>query len=181
MAILADPTLTWIARLVLVAVLAGAAVAKLRSLEEFVGVVANYRLLPQALVRPVAYLLPPVELVLAVGLIAPGTRPAPAVATAALLLVFALAMAVNIARGRTQIDCGCFASSLKQYLSWTLVGRNLALVALCALAAVPTGTRAVTWLDGVTVVAATAAIAILYAAISRLGAFGPSGGGRKEA
>lgn len=181
MSILADPTLTWVARLVLALVLGWAAVAKLRSLEEFVGVVGNYRLLLEFLVRPVAYLLPPVELVLAVGLIVPATQTPAAVATAALLVVFALAMIVNIKRGRTQIDCGCFASSLKQYLSWTLVARNLVLVALAALAAVPAGGRMVTWLDLATMVLATVAIAIVYATISRLGSFEPAGGRRKEA
>jgi hypothetical protein len=51
----------------------------------------------------------------------------------ALLLVFAAAMAINIRRGRTQIDCGCGLSALRQGLGWPLVARNLALAAVLGL------------------------------------------------
>jgi len=36
-------------------------------------------------------------------------------------------MAVNLERGRHDIDCGCFQSALRQTLSWTLVWRNVCL------------------------------------------------------
>ena len=39
-------------------------------------------------------------------------------------------MAINLARGRRNIDCGCFQSALKQRLSWVLVARNVVLAAL---------------------------------------------------
>ncbi|MEF9603853.1 methylamine utilization protein MauE, partial [Paracoccus sp. PXZ] len=56
---------------------------------------------------------------------------APAAITAAgLLLVFAAALAINVLRGRTQIDCGCFRNGLKQPVSWLLVLRNLVLTGL---------------------------------------------------
>lgn len=48
----------------------------------------------------------------------------------ALLLLFAAAMAINLARGRADIDCGCGQSFLKQTLSWSLVARNAALAAM---------------------------------------------------
>ncbi|HEX4178601.1 MAG TPA: MauE/DoxX family redox-associated membrane protein, partial [Rhizomicrobium sp.] len=38
--------------------------------------------------------------------------------------VFALAMGINIRRGRDRIDCGCGETFLRQTLSWTLVMRN---------------------------------------------------------
>jgi len=180
MSVLADPALTWIARLVLVLVFGWAAIAKLRALEEFVGVVSNYRLLPEALVRPVAWVLPPLELACAIGLLVPATSAPAAAATAGLLLVFAGAMAINIRRGRTQIDCGCFAATLKQHLSPMLVGRNLVLVALGGLAAMPARARPLTWLDSVTIVLAVLGFAALYAAISQLGALGTAAGRRKE-
>ena len=104
---------------------------------EFQGVVANYRLLPDALVVPFAVVLPPLEaavgVLLPAGVFAPWTE---AVA-AALLALFAVAMAINIRRGRTDIDCGCFQSALKQTLGWTLVARNAALVLLLGVAALP--------------------------------------------
>lgn len=112
-----------------------AAYGKLRHWAVFQGVVANYRLLPEVLVLPVAYALPPVEAALGAALLLGLGFPLPEIGAIALLLLFAFAMALNIVRGRRHIDCGCFQSALKQTLSWTLVLRNLVLVLL--LAALP--------------------------------------------
>ena len=46
-----------------------------------------------------------------------------------------LAIAINVLRGRTQIDCGCFRNGMKQRISWAMVGRNVLLTAM-ALGAV---------------------------------------------
>ena len=164
-----DPVAVWTARLVLAAVFAMAAFAKLRSLEEFVGVVHNYRTLPEFLVRPIAYGLPQLEAAIALALLLEPTRSAGAILAAALLALFALAMALNLARGRVEIDCGCFAAALRQRISWALVGRNVTLIALAALA-VPTVTvaRVLTWLDAVTIVAASSTAVLLYVAFTQL-------------
>jgi len=106
-----------------------AAIAKLRHRALLEGVIANYRLLPSALTGPAALLLPPVELALGTALLLSAHWLA-ALGAMALLLVFAAAMAINIRRGRSQIDCGCGRSQLRQPLSWLLVGRNVALAAL---------------------------------------------------
>jgi hypothetical protein len=94
------------------------------------GVIANYRLLPGWAVGPAAALLPPLELLLAVLLLSAQLQPWPVIAAIALLLLFAAAMAINVTRGRTHIDCGCGQEFLAQHLSWTLVARNLVLGAL---------------------------------------------------
>ncbi len=95
------------------------------------GVVGNYRLLPAWAVAPVAMLLPLVELALGIALLlAPVLRVlalGAGLAAAGLLLVFALAMAVNLRRGRGFIDCGCGDPDTRQPLSWWLVGRNVLL------------------------------------------------------
>lgn len=106
-----------------------AGTAKLRDRQLLPGVVANYRLLPGVLVSPVALMLPVVELGTGIALIL-GLRPAAPLAAIGLLLLFALAMAINIRRGRRHIDCGCGHSALGQTLSWALVGRNLGLALL---------------------------------------------------
>jgi hypothetical protein len=111
-----------------------AAFGKLRHRLEFQGVVSNYRLLPEAVVPAFALLLPPIEMAVAATLLfAPS--PWAALCAAALLVLFAVAMGINIRRGRRHIDCGCFQSSLKQTLSWILVARNLALALLLAIPA----------------------------------------------
>ena len=111
-----------------------AAYGKFRHGAPFQGVVANYRLLPDAMVAPAAYLIPPVELLLGATLLLGLAIPWPELGAAALLLLFALAMGINLRRGRRHIDCGCFQSALKQTLSWTLVIRNVVLALLMAVA-----------------------------------------------
>ncbi|MGN7871451.1 MauE/DoxX family redox-associated membrane protein [Paracoccus sp. 22332] len=115
-----------------------AALSKLRNLDEFHGVVRNFRLMPDALARTVAYLLPPVEMATAIAIAVPATSQVATALAGALLLVFGAAMAINVLRGRSQIDCGCFRNGLKQPLSWGVVARNAALAtAAFAAAAVP--------------------------------------------
>jgi uncharacterized membrane protein YphA (DoxX/SURF4 family) len=110
-----------------------AAISKMRRWSTFEGVVANYRLLPGALDRLVAWALPPMELLLAVAL-AFGLPYAEAAASG-LLCVFAAAMAINLGRGRRYIDCGCFDASLRQTLRWSLVSRNVLLALLLIVVA----------------------------------------------
>jgi uncharacterized membrane protein YphA (DoxX/SURF4 family) len=88
------------------------------------GVVGNYRLLPSFLVLPVSLVLPPLETVLGFLLVCGVGGPWPALAGMVLLGVFAMAMLININRGRTHIDCGCGDGFLKQPLRLSLVGRN---------------------------------------------------------
>ena len=179
MELLHDPAAIWAARLALAVVFALAAIAKLRALDEFFGVVHNYRVLPEALVRPVAYGLPPVEAAIALGLLIEPTRMPAASGAALLLLVFGLAMAANLVRGRVGIDCGCFASALKQRISWSLVTRNVVLIGLALLALQsPQPARALTWLDLVTVGTAVLGMVLLYVAFTQLRSLAPPAGPR---
>lgn len=114
-----------------------AAVQKMQHWRLLPGVIANYRLLPGWAVSPAASLLPPLELLLAIALLSAQAQPWPALAAIALLLLFAGAMAINVARGRTHIDCGCGEGFLAQHLSWPLVARNLVLAALLLPSFVP--------------------------------------------
>jgi hypothetical protein len=111
-----------------------AAIGKMRHWAVFQGVVANYRLLPDVLVAPFAYWLPPFEALLGAALLFGWLSPWAELAAASLLLVFAAAMGINLKRGRQHIDCGCFQSVLKQRLSWTLVVRNGVLALLLGFA-----------------------------------------------
>lgn len=132
--LLHEPLLGWTLRCFLALMFGYAAVSKLGSIEEFYGVVRNFRLLPDALNRPAAVALPVVELAVAAGLlITPLAGPA-AITAALLLAVFGLAIAINVVRGRTEIDCGCFRDGMKQRISWLLVGRNVVLTGLAVMA-----------------------------------------------
>lgn len=122
------------------------AVGKLRHWSAFHGVVAAYRIGPSWMVAPLAIMIPIAEVISGLALVAGiGTRLA-AVAAFGLLLVFALAMAVNLLRGRAYIDCGCFQSSQRQSLDWRLVARNGVLCMLALLVMVSPAPVVSDWL-----------------------------------
>lgn len=148
-----------------------AAVQKSRHWRIFSGVVANYRLLPNVLVNPVAMLLPPVEMAVGLVLLSAQFRPFGALAALALLGLFAAAMAINLTRGRSQIDCGCGHSILKQDLRWVLVVRNAGLAALLLPSLVFTGT--VSMPMAFSGVAAGAGFFLLYLLLNAFSALPP--------
>jgi hypothetical protein len=145
-----DPAIAVAARLLGALVFAAAIGGKIEHRHELAGVVANYRLLPERLAAPVAWLLVGLECLAALSLIS-GVRLAAGTALAISLLGgFALAMAINLARGRREIDCGCFQSGLRQRLSAALVARNV-ILAICLtplLATAGAGLRPLQWVDG---------------------------------
>jgi hypothetical protein len=172
---LLDPAPNAVGTLLLAVIFAISGAAKMRALDAFVGVVANYRLLPDFLLRPVGMLLPPLELVVALGLLVPATHAWAAGSAAILLVVFAVAMAVNLGRGRVAIDCGCAIGLMKERISWALVGRNAVLVAVAAtLALTSSSGRSLAWLDWFTIAAATGCALLLYAATGRLFGVAPA-------
>jgi hypothetical protein len=98
----------------------------------FLGFVADYRLLPEPLLAPVSRTLIGLEFAVVAMLLWPPLATCGAIGAMALLGLYALAIAINLLRGRTRIECGCGGAA--QPLSWLLVGRNLGLMALAALA-----------------------------------------------
>jgi len=149
-------------------VFAAAGVQKAQHWKILPGVIANYRLLPRFAVAPASVLLPPVEILVGLLLLSAQMMPWAPLAAIALLALFAAAMAINLRRGRSFIDCGCGQSFLKQSLRWSLVARNAVLVLLLApsLAAMP-GPFA---LSGV---AAGLAFFLLYLVLNTLSALPP--------
>jgi hypothetical protein len=148
-----------------------AATQKAQHWRIFSAVVANYRLLPRILVAPVATLLPPAEMLVGLLLLSAQLRPFGAIAAIALLGIFALAMAINLRRGRVHIDCGCGQSFLKQTLRWMLVGRNAGLAALLVPSLVFTKPMAMT--TALSGVAAGLAFFLLYLMLNVFSALPP--------
>jgi hypothetical protein len=108
--LLGEPVVTVFLRSFLILLFVAAALPKLRHADEFFGVVRNFRLMPEAMARPFAAVLPLAELALAAGLAVPATAAIAAAGLGGLLVLFGLAIAINVVRGRTAIDCGCFRS-----------------------------------------------------------------------
>ena len=138
-------------------------VMKFRDLEMFEGSVANYQLLPASLEKPIAYLLPSFEFACAAGLMISKTRGAAAFGLLMLLLLFTGAIAINLMRGRVNIDCGCFGPLLRQELSGWLLLRNVFLMILAAAILLPENGRVIEPLDLPTIVLGAATMVILYA------------------
>ena len=158
-----DPLLSMILATCLALVFAPAAWHKLRERDLFAAQVQAYAILPRRL-RVLAHALGPLEAAAAIALLgaAPG---AGAGLAAGLLLLYALAMALNLLRGRV-LDCGC--GGAPQPLSWGLVVRNLAMVLMAMAAALPRDARELTlddaWLFGL----AVAAWLVLLAALNQM-------------
>lgn len=117
-----------------VLVLLRAAWHKVADFGTFTGYVADYQLLPEALVEPAAKALAAIEFLAVVLLVYPATVRAGAPLAVALFGLYGLAMAVNIGRGRTRIECGCGGPA--QRLSPALLVRNVLLAAIAVLPAV---------------------------------------------
>ncbi|MGA7540301.1 MAG: MauE/DoxX family redox-associated membrane protein [Steroidobacteraceae bacterium] len=145
-----DPSIALASRVLGALVFVAALGGKVKHRVEIAGVVANYRLLPARLATPAAWTVVGLESVVALSLISGVWLGAGAALAVVLLGGFALAMGINLARGRREIDCGCFQSGLRQRLSRALVVRNLALaVILMPLLAVgQAGATALQWIDG---------------------------------
>lgn len=143
-------------------------VAKLRDWPSFRGALDAYRLLPEVLVTPVALALPALELIAAVALLFVPYRVAGAVLALVVLATVTSAVAVNVLRGRVDIDCGCGGAEGRQRLSWGLVLRNAVLMAVIAVGAQPGSVRELGALDYTTLVLASLALYGLYATASQL-------------
>ena len=149
--------------------LGSAAWGKFRDAAGFEAIVADYRLLPGPLVRPVARGIPVVEAVLAgAWVLAPWRADAAllaSIATAVIMLGYGLAIAANLSRGRSWIDCGCGGG---EQLSWVLVGRNAVLATVAVVPLLVGGAGSPEWGDLVVALPVFAAGACLYLATGAL-------------
>ena len=132
-----------------------AGIPKLRDRDGLLTVVKGYRLLPDRMERVVAGALPPVEVLVGTALIL-GVAGGWAAAGAALLFTaFAFGLTVNLARGRRDLDCGCFAFSAHEVprIGWFHAGRaaSFAVAALVLVVTHPSGIAPLEQLIGASV------------------------------
>jgi hypothetical protein len=144
-----------------------AALHKLLDPAAFAAVLRAYRVVPPLLTR-LAVLVPLLELAVAVGLLAGAGRAAASAAGAALLISYAAALAVNLARGRRDLSCGCGGPNDRRPIAAWMVWRNLALAALVGLTELPWSVRPMHSADALTIGAGTAVAALLYMSFDTL-------------
>ena len=140
-----DPLLQTVLAGALALLFAAAACHKWRDLGDFAARLGAYRLLPGALASAAARGLALLETVLVVALPVPATRRGAGVAACLLLALYGGAIAVNLCRGRSRIDCGC--SGGPQLLSPWMLLRNGLLALAAALVVLPPTARVPGWTD----------------------------------
>ena len=164
-----DPLISEAIALGLAALLLYAAWHKAAFHEGFSAALDDYQLLPHAIVGPAAWLLAGCEALLGLGWLIGSVQPHVALATAGLMTIYALAVAINLWRGRVHIDCGCgFGTDRSTLLSWWLVLRNVVFAGLALIAGLPTTSRDLGMYDWITLVLVLAGSVLAFAAASQL-------------
>jgi uncharacterized membrane protein YphA (DoxX/SURF4 family) len=107
---LTSPWLTARVQFVLAAVFVVAGFGKIADPPGFAHEVHNYGLLPGVAVNAMALVLPWLEVVCGLALFVGVARRSSARILGVLLLVFVVALTINLVRGRP-VDCGCFGTS----------------------------------------------------------------------
>lgn len=114
-------------------VLTAAALGKWLNFRWFVGVLAKYGLVPRGSLKPVAFAIASLETILGPTLLLRVGLPWSADCASGLFLVFGTVIALSLARGKIDIDCGCTGLWKKAKVRWPLVSRNLGLAGLAFL------------------------------------------------
>jgi uncharacterized membrane protein YphA (DoxX/SURF4 family) len=130
---LTHPVTIRVSQVVIGAIFAVAALAKLGDLHAFAEQVHNFRLLPLGLENLVAMMLPWVELVAGLALIF-GIRARSGAWIAALLMAgFTVGVLLAMARG-LDIECGCFGTADATRVGVVKVVENFSMMALAVVA-----------------------------------------------
>ncbi len=105
--LLAHPWLTIRVQIALGVIFIAAALPKIVDPPSFAHMIYNYKILPWSLIAPMAVVMPWLELLCGLALVLGIWKETARTIIGAMLLVFILAISINLARGNA-IDCGCF-------------------------------------------------------------------------
>lgn len=149
-----------------------AAYHKLAEGPEFRATLYDYQVLPVSLVPLASRIIPIVELLLGGSwLVAYYQQSLTAIGSAVLLGIYALAIGINLYRGRIHIDCGCgFGGKTdnEQLITGGLVFRNLVLMSVALTTLLPVVARDLGVADYLTLVAVLLVSTLLFAATNQL-------------
>ncbi|MEN9807578.1 MAG: hypothetical protein RL756_2098 [Pseudomonadota bacterium] len=161
-----DPLLHSVIALGLCALFASSGLHKLNQRARFAAQLAEYRLLPLWLTDSAAVLLVVIECALALLLPWPALRAVTGAVAALLFTIYGLAIAVNLARKRTYIDCGCGDTAIL-LTPWLLL-RNAVLAVGAGLLTLAPTSRELGIMDGVVGAFALIALIVLYQTMDQL-------------
>jgi len=160
-----DPVFALTLRICFTFLFALAAFHKLRNLASFRYTLSLYELVPESLVGILAAVVVSAEVYIALRMLFSERI---ALAAAAVLTAYTLAIALNVVRGRTDLDCGCMGPAARTPLSWWLVARNALLVGLLLVLSRPIAARPLAWIDGLSIFGATTLLIACWLAVERL-------------
>ena len=143
-----------------------AAKHKLNSPGRFRAQLAAYELVPSAILPSLARAIPLAEMAVFFLILMPVTRTWAAVLASGLLTSYTVAMAMNMLRGRDDIDCGC--GGQQQLLSYWLLLRNAVLIIGCLLLIIPSTDRALVWADFILLTLMLAVLCCAYLLVEQL-------------
>ncbi len=156
------------------------AVHKFSNREHFRASFEAYEIIPTSLSALVARIIPPLELLLGVGWLVFGLFAIEfklvTFFSVGLLVSYALAIGINLKRGRNYIDCGCTFSSSNtsnadsgsQQISLGLVYRNLLLIIMAAVCTIPASDRSLQLVDVFGLFFSVVALILLYGTFNQI-------------
>jgi uncharacterized membrane protein YphA (DoxX/SURF4 family) len=135
-------------RLAIGGVFIAASIDKIAHPAEFAKIVHNYQILPDSLINIAAIVLPWMEALLGVLIIAGTWLPGAVVLANLLLLAFFSALMYNVARG-LNVHCGCFSTTVSgaPQTAWYIARDSLILLLGLAFAAQVFGRKPRTYRD----------------------------------
>ena len=175
-----DPLLLRITSLGFALLFLIAAAHKFSNREHFRASFEAYEIIPVHLSALVAKIIPPLELLLGIGWLAFGLFAIEfklvALISAGLLASYALAIGVNIKRGRNYIDCGCSFSNSSapktdggsQQISLGLFYRNVLLVVMAIVCVIPVSDRSLQLVDFFGLLFSVIALILLYGTFNQI-------------
>lgn len=127
-----------------------------------------YRVLPNALGRRLAWLVPCLELSVAITLLWEPSQRMAVIPAIAVLIAYASGLGLNLFRGRRDLDCGCGAARDRRAIAAWMVWRNIFLAAALGIAALPWSPRSFDLIDFLTIMGGLTVGVMLYVAVDRL-------------
>ncbi len=150
-----------------------ACVQKLRAPGVFASTLADYQILPVALLIPCSWMIVAAEAFAGAGLLS-RVLVTPSLKTGVILLLgYSAGIALNLLRGRRYIDCGCTGPANRQTISEWLVVRNLTLAGAGMLCIESGVERELGVVDYTTVFFGLVVASLVYASVNFLIASGP--------
>ena len=161
---LIDPIIILISKIIIAGLFFHAGLHKARDILEFQKVLMNYGVMG-GLIKPTSFFIATGEIILAACIFINGNLAM--MVAGGILGFYTLLLAYNYLSGR-RIDCGCsFGRQDEQIGRWHIV-RNVVLLSVVGINALPVIERALVWLDYSTAIFASLVIGMIFLIIEQL-------------